>query len=108
MLNSKKCSTKKKSPESTMSTSHPSPFSRKSYPFHLTQITLCYNAKKWEKLYEMINYLMNRRGQGKKAQIEMIQMAMAWLSSTAEPQRTKLIETVRDVCAKKIFLEVSF
>ena len=54
----------------------------------------------------MINYLMNRRGQGKKAQIEMIQLAMTWLPNTAEPQRTKLIETIRDVCAKKIFLEV--
>ena len=83
-----------------------SPFSKKSYPFNLTQITLCYNAKKWGKLTEMILYLMNRRGQGKKAQIEMIQMAMTWLPNTAEPQRTTLIETIRDVCAKKIFLEV--
>lgn len=33
----------------------------------------------------MIVYLMNRRGQGKKAQIEMIQMAMTWLPNTAEP-----------------------
>jgi hypothetical protein len=39
----------------------------------------------------MIVYLMNRRGQGKKAQIEMIQLAMTWLPNTAEPQRTKLI-----------------
>jgi hypothetical protein len=54
----------------------------------------------------MVNFLMNRRGQGKKAQIEMIQMAMAWIPGTAEPHRTKLIETIRDVCAKKIFLEV--
>jgi len=30
----------------------------------------------------MIVYLMNRRGQGKKAQIEMIQMAMTWLPNT--------------------------
>jgi len=45
-------------------------------------ITLCYNTKKWEKLNEMIVYLMNRRGQGKKAQIEMIQMAMTWLPNT--------------------------
>lgn len=37
----------------------------------------------------------------------MIQLAMTWLPNTAEPQRTKLIETIRDVCAKKIFLEVT-
>ncbi len=51
---------------------------------------------------------MNRRGQSKKAQIEMIQLAMTWLPSTAEPQRTKLVEAIRDVCAKKIFLEVEY
>lgn len=55
----------------------------------------------------MINFLMNRRGQGKKAQIEMIQLAMTWLNETLEPNRTRLIETIRDVTAKKIFLEVT-
>ena len=49
---------------------------------------------------------MNRRGQSKKAQIEMIQLAMTWLPSTPEPHHTRLIEAIRDVCAKKIFLEV--
>lgn len=34
----------------------------------------------------------------------MIQLAMTWLPKTQEPQRTKLIETIRDVSAKKIFL----
>lgn len=37
----------------------------------------------------------------------MIQLAMTWLAHTPEPQRTRLIETIRDVTAKKIFLEVS-
>lgn len=68
------------------------------------KITLCFNTKNWDKLYEQINFLMNRRGQGKKAQIEMIQLAMTWLSGMGEPERTKLIETIRDACAKKIFL----
>jgi lysyl-tRNA synthetase class II len=36
----------------------------------------------------------------------MIQLAMTWLPTAPEPQRTRLIETIRDVCAKKIFLEV--
>lgn len=56
----------------------------------------------------MINFLMNRRGQGKKAQIEMIQLAMTWIPTTPEPYRTTLIETIRDVTAKKIFLEVEY
>ena len=56
----------------------------------------------------MINYLMNRRGQGKKAQIEMVQLAMTWIKDTREPTKTKLIEAIRDVTAKKIFLEVEY
>ena len=32
-------------------------------------VTLCYESQNWDKLFEMITYLMNRRGQGKKAQI---------------------------------------
>ena len=51
---------------------------------------------------------MNRRGQSSKAQIAMIQLAMSWLSSMNDPQRTQLIETIRDVTAKKIFLEVEW
>ncbi len=47
---------------------------------------------------------MNRRGQSKKAQIDMIQLAMTWLPTAPEPHRSSLIETIRDVCAKKIFL----
>ena len=31
---------------------------------------------------------------------------MTWLNNTEEPHRTKLIETIRDVTAKKIFLQV--
>lgn len=38
----------------------------------------------------------------------MIQLAMTWLPNTPEPHRTTLIETIRDVCAKKIFLEVEY
>ncbi len=34
----------------------------------------------------------------------MIQLAMTWLNSMVDPQRTKLIETIREVCAKKIYL----
>lgn len=69
---------------------------------------MCYKAKQFEKLREMIEFLMGRRGQSKKAQIEMIQLAMSWVKETAEPERTKLIETIRDVTSKKIYLEVEY
>ena len=54
-------------------------------------ITLCRDAQEWQRLNDQIAYLMNRRGQSKKAQIDMIQLAMSWLPATDEPQRTKLI-----------------
>lgn len=38
----------------------------------------------------------------------MIQLAMTWLHDTPEPYRTRLIENIRDVTAKKIFLEVEY
>ena len=38
----------------------------------------------------------------------MIQLAMTWIPEIQEPHRTKLIETIRDVTAKKIFLEVEY
>lgn len=37
----------------------------------------------------------------------MIQLAMTWIPNTPEPNRTRLIENIRDVTAKKIFLEVT-
>ena len=38
----------------------------------------------------------------------MIQLAMTWLSDMKEPSRTELIEVIRDVTAKKIYLEVEY
>lgn len=72
----------------------------------MMQIELCQKAGEWEQLKQQITFLMNRRGQSSKAQIAMIQLAMSWLPGMADPQRTQLIETIRDVTAKKIFLEV--
>lgn len=65
-----------------MNISTQSPYSKILYIDPLSQIILCYKTQNWDKLFEMINFLMNRRGQGKKAQIEMIQLAMTWINES--------------------------
>ena len=71
--------------------------------------TLCYQTQHYDQLNEMITTLMKKRGQAKKAQIDLVQLAMTWLPSiTDEAVKTKLIETLRDVTDKKIFLEVEY
>ena len=50
---------------------------------------------------------MKKRGQAKKAQIDLVQLVMSWIPTIKdEAIKTKLIETLRDVTDKKIFLEV--
>ena len=52
---------------------------------------------------------MKKRGQSKKAQIDIVQLAMSWLPAIGdETERTRLIHTLRDVTDKKIFLEVEY
>ena len=51
---------------------------------------------------------MSRRGQAKKAQAAMVQLAMQWVPSLPQLQRTQLVETLRDHCHKKISLEVEY
>ena len=52
---------------------------------------------------------MGKRGQAKKAQIELVQLVMSWLPSVKDnDQRMRIVETVREVSDKKIFLEVEY
>jgi 26S proteasome regulatory subunit N5 len=41
--------------------------------------TLCYETQHWDALNENISNLMKKRGQSKKAQIDLVQLAMSWL-----------------------------
>ncbi len=59
-------------------------------------------------MHEMIKFLMGRRGQSQKAMTEMVQLAMTWVPGMREPEKMRLVETIRDVCDKKIFLEVEY
>lgn len=71
--------------------------------------TLCYETQHFDALNENISALMKKRGQSKKAQIDLVQLAMSWLPQiTDEAERARLILTLRDVTDKKIFLEVEY
>ena len=41
--------------------------------------TLCYETQHYDALNENISNLMKKRGQSKKAQIDLVQLAMSWL-----------------------------
>ncbi len=48
---------------------------------------------------------MKKRGQAKKAQVDTVQLAMSWLPAIKdEVERNRLIQTLKDVTDKKIFL----
>lgn len=64
------------------------------------------DAKEYERMFEMILFLSKKRGQPKKALIDMVQLGMSFIPHLELETRLKLISTLKDVCDKKIFLEV--
>jgi 26S proteasome regulatory subunit N5 len=71
--------------------------------------TLYYKADQLDTMCDIIRSLMGKRGQAKKAQIELVQLVMSWLPSVKDnDQRMRIVETVREVSDKKIFLEVEY
>ncbi len=73
-------------------------------PFKKVQIL--YDSKEYERMFETISFLSKKRGQPKKAMIEMVQLCMSFIPHLELETRLKLITTLKDVCDKKIFLEV--
>jgi len=56
---------------------------------------------------EMIMFLSKRRGQHKKALSGMVKLSMTFIDKIDEIKtKLELITIIRDVCEKKIFLEV--
>lgn len=52
---------------------------------------------------------MKKRGQSKKAQIDLVQLIMSWLPNfNNQTEKDRLILTLKDVTDKKIFLEVEY
>ena len=69
---------------------------------------IAFDSREYEKLNELISLLAKKRGQPKKALIDMIQLCMSFIDKLpTEAQRIALITTLKEVTEKKIFLEVS-
>ena len=70
---------------------------------------MTYDSHEFEKMFNLIQLLAKKRGQPKKALLEMVQLGMTYIPQIIEmPLKLKLIETLKEVCDKKIFLEVYF
>lgn len=72
-------------------------------------VKIAFDSREYEKLNELITLLARKRGQPKKALIDMVQLCMSFIDKLpTEEQRVALITTIKDVCEKKIFLEVEY
>ena len=69
---------------------------------------ICYDTQEYEKMFSLIISLSKKRGQPKKAMIEIVQLCMGFINLIQDTTtKLKLIETLKEVCDKKIFLEVN-
>lgn len=71
-------------------------------------VTLCWESKELPALREQLVSLSKKRGQPKKAQIEMVQLCMSYLSDVSLEEKGLLINCLKTVCEKKIYLEVEY
>jgi len=68
---------------------------------------MTYDTHEYEKMFHLIELLSKKRGQPKKALIDMVQLGMTFIPQIHDvPLKLKLIETLKEVCDTKIFLEV--
>lgn len=72
-------------------------------------IKIAFDAKEYYQLNELIKLLAKKRGQSKKAQIDMVQLSMKFIDQLPSIDlKTNLINTIKEVTEKKIFLEVEY
>eukprot|EP01016_Furgasonia_blochmanni_P046461 TRINITY_DN669_c0_g2_i12.p1 TRINITY_DN669_c0_g2~~TRINITY_DN669_c0_g2_i12.p1 ORF type:complete len:479 (+),score=184.05 TRINITY_DN669_c0_g2_i12:74-1510(+) len=76
----------------------------------LSQIVqTAFDLKEWNKLFQLIAILAKKRGQPKKALIDMVALCMSFINKMPDfDTKIQLIETIKAVCDKKIFLEVEY
>ncbi len=68
---------------------------------------MTYDMHEYEKMFHLIEVLSKKRGQPKKALVDMVQLGMTYIHLLQDmPLKLKLLETLKEVCDKKIFLEV--
>lgn len=72
-------------------------------------IELAYKTASLDEVEELLRVLIKKRGQPVKAQVEMVRKAMNFMDSiTDKDQKIKYVKCLREVCDKKIYLEVEF
>ena len=68
---------------------------------------MTYDSREFDKMFNMILLLSKKRGQPKKALLEMVQLGMSFIGHINDISlKLRLIEVLKEVCDKKIFLEV--
>lgn len=68
---------------------------------------MTYDSREFDKMFNMILLLSKKRGQPKKALLEMVQLGMSFIGQINDISlKLRLIEVLKEVCDKKIFLEV--
>eukprot|EP00929_Paragymnodinium_shiwhaense_P013076 TRINITY_DN120934_c0_g1_i1.p1 TRINITY_DN120934_c0_g1~~TRINITY_DN120934_c0_g1_i1.p1 ORF type:complete len:458 (+),score=187.52 TRINITY_DN120934_c0_g1_i1:109-1482(+) len=67
---------------------------------------ILYAANQWTKLKEHIVMLSKKRAQLKRGITDMVLLGMTWLDSLDKVKKLDLIETLNEVTAGKIFVEV--
>lgn len=72
----------------------------------LVVVKICFELEAWDQLNANVTLLCKRRGQFKQVQINVIQEASERVESVkAEPERLRLIHTLRAVSEGKIYVE---
>ena len=76
----------------------------------LVQITeLLYRNRQYDELFAQLVSLSKKRGQSKKAITSMVQQCMGYIETLSNLDfKLRLIETLKEVCDKKIYLEVEY
>jgi len=72
-------------------------------------VQLAFDLREYDALTELIALLSKKRGQPKKAMIDMIQRCMTFIyNMPTEDHKACYIQNLKDVCEKKIYLEVEY
>lgn len=73
------------------------------------QVEISYKTGNVAAMCDLLSLLTKKRGQPKKAVVDMVEFGMKAQSEISNPElRFKLITTLKDICDKKIYLEVNY
>ena len=69
-------------------------------------MNLSFEAKEYRRLREFVTALTKKRGQSKKAMIEMVGLVMKLVTPIERTEKLQTLEMLRAVTEGKLFLEV--